>query len=116
MATLATASASAQGIQYPKADKDGTVDNYFGTQVADPYRWLEDDTSAKTAAWVEAENKVTNDYLSKIPFRQQLLRRLTEVSNYEKIGAPTKTAWQMVFLQERRTTEPVCDVCHGQTG
>ena len=99
MATLATASASAQGIQYPKADKDGTVDNYFGTQVADPYRWLEDDTSAKTAAWVEAENKVTNDYLSKIPFRQQLLKRLTEVSNYEKIGAPRKRHGKWYFYK-----------------
>ena len=91
MATLAAvASASAQGTQYPKAEKDGTVDNYFGTQVADPYRWLENDTSAQTAAWVEAENKITNAYLSKIPFRQKLLKRMMEVSNYEKIGAPRK--------------------------
>lgn len=99
MATVATASTSAQGIQYPQADKDGTVDNYFGTQVADPYRWLEDDTSAKTAAWVEAENQVTNAYLSKIPFRQKLLKRLTEVSNYEKIGAPRKRHGKWYFYK-----------------
>ena len=100
MATvLLSTSASAQGIQYPKADKDGTVDNYFGTEVADPYRWLEDDTSAKTAAWVEAENKITNAYLSKIPFRQKLLKRLTEVANYEKLTAPRKHHGRWYFYK-----------------
>ena len=100
MATvLLSTSASAQGIQYPKADKDGTVDNYFGTEVADPYRWLEDDTSAKTAAWVEAENKITNSYLSKIPFRQKLLKRLTEVANYEKLTAPRKHHGRWYFYK-----------------
>ena len=90
MATIATTVATAQHLSYPKAEKDGTVDEYFGVKVADPYRWLEDDRSAQTAAWVEAENKVTNSYLSKIPFRQKLLKRLKELSNYEKIGAPRK--------------------------
>ena len=100
MATvLLSTSASAQGIQYPKADKDGTVDNYFGTEVEDPYRWLEDDTSAKTAAWVEAENKITNAYLSKIPFRQKLLKRLTEVANYEKLSAPRKHHGRWYFYK-----------------
>ena len=100
MATvLLSTSASAQGIQYPKADKDGAVDNYFGTEVADPYRWLEDDTSAKTAAWVEAENKITNAYLSKIPFRQKLLKRLTEVANYEKLTAPRKHHGRWYFYK-----------------
>ena len=100
MATvLLSTSASAQGIQYPKADKDGTVDNYFGTEVADPYRWLEDDTSAKTAAWVETENKITNAYLSKIPFRQKLLKRLTEVANYEKLSAPRKHHGRWYFYK-----------------
>ena len=90
MATLATTLATAQGIQYPKAEKDGTVDEYFGTRVADPYRWLENDTSAQTKAWVEAENRVTADYLSRIPFRQKLLKRLTQLSNYDVSGAPYK--------------------------
>ena len=72
----------------PVTRKDNTVDEYFGTRVADPYRWLEDDTSAETAAWVEAQNKVTNHYLSRIPFRRKLLDRLTEVANYEKVGVP----------------------------
>ena len=90
MATLATTTAMAQQIQYPKAAKDGTVDEYFGVKVADPYRWLENDTSAQTAAWVEAENKVTNAYLEKIPFRQKLLKRLQQVVNYDTSSAPSK--------------------------
>ena len=90
MAIMATSMLQAQGLQYPKAEKDGTVDEYFGVKVSDPYRWLENDTSAQTTAWVEAENKVTNAYLQKIPFRGKLLKRLTELSSYEKVGAPRK--------------------------
>ena len=67
--------------------------------MADPYRWLEDDTSAKTSAWVEAENKITNAYLSKIPFRQKLLKRLTEVANYEKLSAPRKHHGRWYFYK-----------------
>ena len=74
----------------PVTRKDSTVDNYFGTEVADPYRWLEDDASAETAVWVEAQNKVTDHYLKGIPFRAKLLERLKQVSNYEKVGAPAK--------------------------
>lgn len=89
MTTFSVISAQAQ-IKYPATPKDQTVDDYFGVKVADPYRWLENDTSAATAQWVEAENKVTNAYLQKIPFRGKLLKRLKEVSNYEKIGTPFK--------------------------
>ena len=99
MATLATTAVNAQGLQYPKAAKDGTVDEYFGTKVADPYRWLENDTSAQTAAWVEAENKVTNAYLAKIPFRGKLLKRLTELSNYERLSAPRKRHGKWYFYK-----------------
>ncbi len=99
MAAVATTCATAQALKYPKAVKDGTVDNYFGTQVADPYRWLENDTSAQTAAWVEAENKVTNAYLQKIPFRTKLLKRLTELANYEKVGAPRKRHGKWYFYR-----------------
>ncbi|MDE7455553.1 MAG: prolyl oligopeptidase family serine peptidase [Prevotella sp.] len=90
MATIATTMATAQGLHYPKAEKDGTVDIYYGTRVADPYRWLENDTSRQTMAWVEAENRVTNEYLSKIPLRKRLLKRMTELSSYEKMSAPVK--------------------------
>ena len=65
----------------PQTRKDDTVDNYFGTEVADPYRWLEDDASAETAAWVKAQNKVTGAYLKKLPAREKILARLKEVDN-----------------------------------
>jgi prolyl oligopeptidase len=66
------------------------VDEYFGTDVADPYRWLEDDLSEETADWVEAQNEVTFNYLDKIPFRNEIKDRLTEQWNYERISAPSK--------------------------
>ena len=77
-----------QTVRYPQAPKDGTVDEYFGVKVADPFRPLEDDTCAATAAWVEAENRVTNAYLAKIPQRDKYLRRLKQVVNYEKVYTP----------------------------
>ena len=73
----------------PQTRKDDTVDTYFGTEVADPYRWLEDDASAETAAWVKAQNKVTDSYLKKLPARAKILARLKEVANYEKVGTPS---------------------------
>ncbi len=75
-------------LKYPDARKADSVDTYFGTEVADPYRWLEDDNSEETAEWVTAENKVTNDYLNKIPFRPALEKRLTDIWNYPKYGVP----------------------------
>ncbi|MFQ3173423.1 MAG: prolyl oligopeptidase [Flavobacterium sp.] len=75
-------------IKYPETKKGETVDVYFGTKVSDPYRWLEDDRSAETAAWVEAQNKVTYAYLEQIPFRDDLKNRLEKLWNYEKISAP----------------------------
>ncbi len=79
---------AANPLTYPEAPKDATVDEYFGTKVPDPYRPLENDTAAATVAWVEAENRVTNDYLSKIPFREDIRKRLTDLANYKKIGTP----------------------------
>ena len=78
-------------VKYPVTKKDTTVkDNYFGTVVADPYRWLENDTSAETAAWVKAENEVTQNYLSQIPFRDSIKKRYENLFNYEKYSAPFK--------------------------
>lgn len=77
-------------LPYPEAERTEVSDNYFGTEVADPYRWLEDDNSEATKAWVEAENEVTYDYLSQIPFRNAIRERLTQLWNYPKEGAPTK--------------------------
>lgn len=86
-------------LTYPETAKVDTVDVYFGTQVPDPYRWLENDTSAATAAWVEAQNKVTDAYLSQIPFRDALLKRLTDVANYEKMGTPFKKHGKYYFFK-----------------
>lgn len=89
LSIFATMSISASTpLSYPQAPKDTTVDEYFGTKVADPYRPLENDTAAATVAWVEAENRVTNDYLSKIPFREDIRKRLTALADYKKIGTP----------------------------
>jgi prolyl oligopeptidase len=86
--TIASFGQNKNPIEYPETKKGETVDIYFGTEVNDPYRWLEDDRSTETAAWVEAQNKVTYGYLEQIPFRNELKSRLEKLWNYEKIGAP----------------------------
>nr|WP_233494469.1 prolyl oligopeptidase family serine peptidase [Mesonia sp. K7] len=75
-------------VTYPETKKVDTIDTYFGTKVKDPYRWLEDDRSAETEAWVKAQNEVTFGYLDQIPYRDSIKNRLEEIWNYEKIGAP----------------------------
>ena len=77
-------------IKYPDTKKGNQEDNYFGTIVKDPYRWLEDDNSAETKAWVTEENLVTQNYLSRIPFRQKVKDRLKEMWNYTRYGSPFK--------------------------
>ncbi len=77
-------------MKYPETKKTNINSNYFGTIIQDPYRWLEDDRSKETEAWVKAQNKVTFDFLEKIPFRKELEKRLTRIWNYEKTGAPFK--------------------------
>ena len=79
-----------KNLKYPKTIKIPVIDSFFGTAVTDNYRWLEDDRSAETEDWVKAENKVTFNYLSKIPYRKQLKDRLTQLWNYEKVGTPYK--------------------------
>lgn len=77
-------------ITYPETKKVDSVDVYFGTEVKDPYRWLEDDRSEETANWVKAQNEVTFGYLAQIPYRETIKKRLEKLWNYEKIGAPFK--------------------------
>ena len=77
-------------FDYPKTKKVEQTDDYHGTKISDPYRWLEDDNSSETKAWVEAQNKVTFDYLNQIPERAKLKARLTELWNYERFSAPFK--------------------------
>lgn len=79
-----------QKVTYPETQKGDVVDVYFGDSVADPYRWLEDDRSPETEAWVKAQNEVTFGYLSKIPYRDQISKQLEDMWNYERISAPSK--------------------------
>lgn len=97
LSTAACTTKQQHKITYPETAKVDVVDTYFGTEVADPYRWLENDTSAATAEWIKAQNAVTNEYLSHIPFRKALLDRLTELANYEKIGLPFKKHGKYYF-------------------
>ena len=77
-------------INYPETKKIDHVDTYFGEKINDPYRWLEDDRSAETEAWVKTQNVVTYGYLEQIPYRNQLKSRMEQLWNYEKISAPFK--------------------------
>ena len=77
-------------LTYPETKKDDVVDEYFGTKVPDPYRWLENDRAPEVAAWVEAENKVTFAYLGQIPYRAQVKQRLEKLLNYPRFSAPTR--------------------------
>ncbi|MEQ1850377.1 MAG: prolyl oligopeptidase family serine peptidase [Chthoniobacteraceae bacterium] len=106
-------------FSYPPTRKEDVVDDYHGTKVADPYRWLEDDNAAETKSWVEAENRVTNAFLDGIPQRKQIRERLTKLWNYERFGAPFKRGgryfWtynsglqnqRVLYVAERLDAEP----------
>ena len=97
-----TKNASNPKITYPVSKKVEQIDDYFGTKVADPYRWLEDETSAETKAWVEAQNKVTFAYLDKIPYREKLKARLT---NSTTIRASPRRFVVVILTSSRRTTD-----------
>jgi prolyl oligopeptidase len=99
MFTTAGVFAQKGNIEYPKTKKVDQVDDYHGVKVADPYRWLEDDNSAETKAWVEAQNKVTFDYLNTIPEREMLKKRLTELWDYEKYSAPFKEGGKYFYYK-----------------
>ncbi|MGM5631402.1 prolyl oligopeptidase family serine peptidase [Apibacter raozihei] len=79
---------NAQNMKYPVSDKGKVIDEYFGEKIQAPYRWLEDDQSKATADWVQKQNKLTFDYLKKIPYRNQLKEQITRLWNYEKVSAP----------------------------
>jgi prolyl oligopeptidase len=101
MSQIEQANAKITGSQviYPVSKKGNVTTDYFGTQVADPYRWLEDDRSDETAKWVKAENKVTFNYLEQIPYREQLKERLADLWNYEKVGSPFKEGKYTYFYK-----------------
>jgi len=89
--------AQTSSLTYPQPRRGDQVDEYHGTKVADPYRWLEDTDSAETHAWVEAENKVTFGYLEKIPYRQAIHDRLTKLWNYERYTVPSQHGGRYFF-------------------
>jgi prolyl oligopeptidase len=94
---LAVSGIAQAQLSYPATKKVDQVDDYFGTKVEDPYRWLEDDNAPETKDWVTAENKVTFDYLDKIPYRGKIKNRLTELYNYERFSTPSKIGEYYVF-------------------
>src|SRR5215510_198599 len=104
-------------IVYPVTKKVEQVDDYFGTKVADPYRWLEDETSAETKAWVEEQNKLTFGYLDKIPYREKLKDRLTELYNYPRISAPFRRGDTYFFTKnDGLQNQSVYYIQHGVKG
>ncbi len=104
-------------LPYPVTRKGDQVDVYHGTAVADPFRWLEDDTSDETKAWVTAQNAVTFAWLEQIPYRHQLKARLTELVNYPRISAPeVKRHWHLFTRNEGLQNQAVYYIREGETG
>ena len=99
LVALTVAAAAQQPITYPSTRKIDHVDTYHGVKVEDPYRWLEDDNSPETAAWVEAQNKVTFAYLDGIPYRRAMAARVRALNDYERYTAPSRKA-QYVFFRK----------------
>ena len=96
---LSVSAVAQEPLSYPPTRKADHVDTYHGVQVVDPYRWLEDDNSPETAAWVEAQNKVTFGYLDRIPYRRAIATRLRVLNDYERYSAPSRKA-QYVFFRK----------------
>ena len=104
-------------VKYPETKKVDTVDNYFGVKIADPYRWLENDTSAETAEWVKLENELTSNYLSQIPYREKIRERLTKIWDYPKFGVPFQEGpWIMFFKNDGLQNQSVLYVRQGLEG
>ena len=97
--TSCAATTMKQDLKYPETKKVEQTDTYFGQSVSDPYRWLEDDMAADTKDWVQREVAFTNDYLAKIPFREDIRQQLKNIWNYEKIGSPFKEGEYTYFYK-----------------
>jgi prolyl oligopeptidase len=99
LALSVNAQTTTKKMNYPVTKKDNTVDTYFGTEVKDPYRWLENDLADDTKAWVSEQNKVTQGYLAQIPYRDKIKQRLEKLWNYEKYSAPFKEGEFIYFYK-----------------
>ena len=91
-----------QSLDYPKPKKVDVVDDYFGTKVADPYRWMEDLNAPEVTRWVEAQNAVTFKYLDTLPMREGLRKRITELWNYARVSAPSLQRRALVLFAQHR--------------
>lgn len=96
---IAVTSCKKKHFEYPETKKVDTVDTYFGTEVPDPYRWLENDTSEEVAEWVEAQNEITYNFLEKIPFRSKIFDRLKELRDYPAMGTPRQVGDKYFFFK-----------------
>src|SRR6266705_233354 len=96
---VAATVARAQALAYPPARRSDQVDDYHGTRVADPYRWLEDVDAPETREWIEAENGLTAAYLAQVPARETIRRRLTALWNYPRYGTPFHKSGRYFFLK-----------------
>jgi prolyl oligopeptidase len=104
-------------LNYPVTKKVDQVDDYFGTKVADPYRWLEDDNAEDTKAWVEAQNAVTFGYLDTIPCRPKIKERLTEIFNYPRYSSPFRVGEHYFFYKnDGLQNQSVCYIQKGLDG
>lgn len=104
-------------VKYPKTKTVNQVDDYFGTKVSDPYRWLEDDKAPEVAQWVDEENAVTASYFSNIPFRSKIVSRYQELFNYVKLSTPIKIGKYFIFSKnEGLQNQPVVYIQEGEKG
>lgn len=95
-------------MPYPESKKVNQEDNYFGTTIQDPYRWLENDTSSETETWVDDQIDFTNQYLDKIPFRDKIKNQLTDYWNYTKYSAPHKKGDYYLFYKNDGLQNQAC--------
>jgi len=120
LSVIAAAAACQKGqarLSYPVTRKVDQVDDYFGTKVGDPYRWLEDDNAADVKEWVQAENAVTFGYLAKIPFRDRIKQRLTEIYNYPRYSSPFRAGEHYFFYKnDGLQNQSVCYIQKGLDG
>lgn len=104
-------------VTYPKTDTVNVVEDHFGVKVADPFRWLEDDTSAATKAWVKAQNEVTFGYLKQLPFRDKLKQKLLDNLNYARYGTPFHVGEYLIYdKNDGQQNQSVYYVQKGETG
>ena len=108
---------SAERLSYPTTKKVGQVDDYFGTKVADPYRWLEDDNAPDVKEWVQAENAMTFGYLGKIPYREKIKQRLSEIFNYPRYSSPFRAGeYYFFYKNDGLQNQSVCYIQKGLDG